>query len=236
MEEPEEDAASKPAQERAIVTSSVSQTETQEANLTPVITVHTPFPVQFEIPKLDLEDVTVSTPGSFNPLRVSTTVKLAASHTQKPILHTSTSLQPDVSKESLPKCVTSSGPSTSSVVTSTAVTTSKATPTITASLDLESGPSPAGTEPRLSTGLEPGRTSQSWKPTGSSDTTASTLIFPELSALTLSPPPAGLGSLDSMPTSPPHTLTVSSHSLPHHTQNTCTHLTLGGWLLPGGMD
>lgn len=182
------------------MTSSISQTETQEANLTPVITVHTPFPVQFEIPKLDLEDVTVSTPGSFNPLRVSTTVKPAASHTQKPILHTSTSLQPDISKESLPKCVTSSGPSTSSVVTSTAVTTSKATPTVTASLDLESGPSPAGTEPRLSTGLELGRTSQSWKPTGSSDTTASTLIFPELSALTLSPPPAGLGSLDSMPT------------------------------------
>ena len=190
VEEPDD--TSKPAQEKAMVTSSVSQTE---ASLTPIITVHTPFPVQFEIPKLDLENITTSTRGSFDPHRVSTSIKQAAS---MPTLHASPSLQPDFNKD-VPNCDTHSEPSTSSVVTSTAVTTSKAMPTTTASLDLEPGPSPAGMEPRLSTGLEPGYTSQSWRPT-SSDTTASTLIFPELSALAFSPPPPDLSSLDSMPT------------------------------------
>ena len=156
--------------------------------------MHTPFPVQFEIPKLNLGDITVPTPGSFNPPRVSTTIKESeqeALHAHKPALRPSSSLQPQPNRRTVP---ISSTQTTSSLVTTAAIAKSKAPPISTASPDLEPDPSPVGMESRLSTGLEPGRTSQ---PTVGD---ASTLVFPELSALMFSPPPADLGSLDSIPT------------------------------------
>ena len=167
------------------------------ADLTPVVTIHTPFPVQFEIPKLNLGDITVPTPGSFNPPRVSTTIKESeqeALHAHKPALRLSSSLQPETNRRSVS---ISSTQTTSSLVTSAAIARTKGPPITTASPDLEPDPSPVGMESRLSTGLEPGRTSQSWKPTVGD---ASTLVFPELSALMFSPPPADLGNLDSIPT------------------------------------
>ena len=170
--------------------------------LTPIVSVHTPFPIQFQIPKLDLDNVSaLSARGSFPGPRTSTTVKDS---------RLASSLPPRLST---PLGSREQAPTTGSVNTSELKQSPRLgsrlsdgmKPGASAGMELgpsvgmESGPS-AGMESRPSTGMVSGLPSHYLKPhdlTTASD--GSTLMFPEVSALTYSPP-GDLGSLSSFPT------------------------------------
>ena len=158
-------------------------------SITPIVPVNTPLPTKIDIPKLDLSSLTLNA---------------------TPTAHTSTSWKlnpPTLSAEFKPQPTTLTA---THVPTVTGIGSSPLLPATTALLvpasgsgtgsipspDMEFGQQQSGLDSGLSSGIEPRLASQYWKPSCGS----STLIFPELSATTLSPPPPEIDGLSSMPT------------------------------------
>ena len=145
------------------------------ANLTPVVTVHTPFPMQYQIPKLDLSGLS----KTVNSTPASTTVStLTHSHSLSAVsIHQHTSSHPHT-QPILPTVSNIHSPP------------SAATPTS----GMGTGHQQSGMDSGLS-GMEQRLASQYLRSTSGT----STLMFPELSATYLSLPPSEPGST-SMPT------------------------------------
>ena len=145
------------------------------ANLTPVVTVHTPFPMQYQVPKLDLSGLS----KTVNSTPASTTVStLTHSHSLSAVsIHQHTSSHPHTQ----PLLHT---------VSNIHSPPSAATPTS----GMGTGHQQSGMDSGLS-GMEQRLASQYLR----SSSGTSTLMFPELSATYLSLPPSEQGST-SMPT------------------------------------
>ena len=167
-------------------------------NLTPIVTVHTPFPMQYGIPKLDLSGFS-KTIDSTSAVRTSTALKFnppALSAEFKHHSQTHTRTEP-VHTRHVPAVIDiGSSPPLTTTTSSVHVSTSRSHSIPSPSPDMEFELEQSGVDSGLSSGLEQKLASQYWKPSSAT----STLIFPELSATTLSPPPTYIEGLTSMPT------------------------------------
>ena len=160
--------------------------------LTPVVSVYTPFPMQFDIPKLDLSGLSKTLDSTPTSTRTSTGWKinpptLSGEFKHHPATH--------------PLAQTTCTPTTTATSIGSSPTLASAAPPVSSrsgprSPDMEPGLQQSGLDSGLSSGIELRLESQYWKPSSGS----STLMFPELSAATLSPPPTEVGSLSAMPT------------------------------------
>ena len=164
-------------------------------SLTPVVTVHTPFPMQFKIPKLDLSGLS-KTVDSTPSTRTSTGLKLNPPTLSAEFKHHPTTNPLTQTVYSSVPTVTCIGSSPALATTAEPVLVSGTVSSSIPSPDMEFGLQQSGLDSGLSSGIEPRLASQYWKPSIGS----STLIFPELSAATLSPPPAEVDGLSIMPT------------------------------------
>ncbi len=176
--------------------------------LTPVVTIHTPFPAQFQIPKLDLGNVSMASTTTRTSLPGVLPVSIATDKARSTVITSlAQSLPPYLSSVSTVSTGTSAVPH-ASVASSSPGTTG--TVTYSPGIGMGSRLSTTGMDSRLSSGLLSGLPSRYLKPSdlttttlmgglGGRDVTSdSTLIFPELA---FSPSPGReVGSFMSFPT------------------------------------
>ena len=160
-------------------------------DLTPVVSVYTPFPMQFDIPKLDLSGLSKTLDSTPTTTRTSTGWKINPPTLSGEFKHHSATH---------PLAQTTRTPTTTATSIGSSPMLASAAPPVSSrsgprSPDMEPGLQQSGLDSGLSSGIELRLESQYWKHSGSS-----TLMFPELSAATLSPPPTEVGSLSAMPT------------------------------------
>ena len=153
-------------------------------SLTPVVTVHTPFPMQYQIPKLDFSGLSKTLNATPNVPSLTTGLKISPPSYVSAKISTSHPVA-----KSPPVARPSQGVTLTSPTHVATTTTSLLTPR------MEPSRQTSGMDSGLSTGMEHRLDSQYWRPSSG----ASTLMFPELSA-TLSPPPTDIAGLSSMPT------------------------------------
>ena len=174
----------------------VSRVKVSAESLTPVVTAHTPFSMHFQIPRLDLSGLS-KTLDSTPTTQTSTSLKANPPTLSAEFKHHPTTTHPLTSAlhTAIPS-VSGIGSSPVLMTTAAQVPVSGASSGSAPFPDVEYELQQSGLDSGLSSGIEPKLASQYWKPSSGS----STLFFPELSATTLSPPPAEVDGLSSMPT------------------------------------